>query len=124
MANEIKLTASLTGYKSSIMSSAIGRAVTDLASTMSGNVFSQGSVSVGFAAAEAIPLAEVVNCGMSFFMNHDATNFVTIRNGASGAVLVKLKAGEAGFFPLVDNAVPYWIADTAACLCEYLIFSR
>ena len=105
------------------MSSAIGRSFTGLLFTMTGSVYAQNTISVGFAAAEAIPLGEVTAPHWAYFKNLDATNFIKIRNGASGADLLKLKAGEVAICPLLDSAVPYAIADTAACLLEFLILS-
>lgn len=104
------------------MSSVIGRAVTNLLFTMTGNPYIEGVLSV-LTSATVIPLGSVVAPHWSFFNNLDVTNFVKVRNGASGADLVKLKPGECAFFPLLDTAVPYAIADTATCLMEYLILS-
>ena len=122
MANEITFTGSLSVYKSSIMSSAIGRAVSGLLFTMTGNTLIEGVLSVG-TSATLIPLGQVASPHWSWFLNKDSGNFIKIRNGASGADLLKLKAGEWAFCPLLDSAVPYAIADTAACVLSYLILS-
>ncbi len=123
MANEITLTASLSAYKSTVMAQAIGRAVTGLTYTMTGTLYIGPSLMSVATSATAIPLGSVTAPHWAFFLNHDATNFLKIRNGASGADLLKLLAGECAFCPLLDSATPYAIADTSACLLEYLIFS-
>ena len=121
MANEITVSASLYAYKAGSMSASVGRGANGVTFTMTGTVLSQGTVSVGFAAAEAIPLGEVTGPHWCWLKNLDATNYVLVRNGLAGADLIKLRAGEFCVFPMYDSAVPYWIANTAACLCEWLI---
>lgn len=120
--NEIYLTASLSAYKASVMSSAIGRSITGATFTMTGNPYVEGSISVGITAT-LIPLAQVTAPHWSYFKNMDSTNYLTIRNGASGADLLKLLPGEAAFVPLLDTAAPYAIANTSPCQMEYLILS-
>ena len=122
MANELTLTASLTGYKASVMSSAVSRAVTGALFTMAGNYWTEGVVQIG-TSATAIPLGAVTAPHWAAFHNLDAANYLTIRNGSGGADLLKLLAGEYAFCPLLDSAVPYGLANTAACLLEYMIFS-
>lgn len=122
VANEITLTASLSCYKPAVMSSAIGRSVTNLLFNMSGNLYTQDTMSVA-TSATVIPLGAVTAPHWAFFNNLDPTNFIKIRNGSGGADLIKLKPGECCFVPLLDTATPYAIADTGACLMEYLIIS-
>lgn len=122
MANEISLTASLTAYKPSIMSSALSRAVSGFLATMTGNFIVEGTISIA-TSATLIPLGQVTAPHWAAFHNLDATNFLTIRNGSGGADLLKLLAGEWAFCPLLDTSVPYGVANTAVCLLEYLIFS-
>ncbi len=122
MANELDIQVALGGYKASVMSSKIGRGGSALQATMSGNYFAEGTI-LGAITATLIPLGQVVAPHWAYFRNHDATNFVKLRNGSTGADLVKLLAGKECEFPLLDSAVPYAIADTASCLLEYLIFS-
>lgn len=124
MANEITVTAALSVYKSSVMSSTVGRSVDGATFTMTGSPFiGPTTISVG-TSAEAIPLAEVTQPHWAWFKNLDATNFVEIRNGSGGADLIRLYPGEACAVPLAIDATPYAIADTAACLMEYAIFSK
>lgn len=122
MANEITFSGSLSAYKATAMSSAIGRSIASVLFTMTGTYTVEGTILVA-TSATVIPLAAVTAPHWSAFHNLDATNFVKIRNGASGADVPKLLAGEWAFFPWLDTAVPYAIADTAACLLEYLIIS-
>lgn len=122
MANEVTVTGSLNVYKSSIMSSALGRSFSGLQATMTGNLISYGTISVG-TSAEAIPLGEVTQPGWSFFKNADSTNRINLRNGASGADVVELLAGEVAMFRWYRSATPYAISITAACVLEFLIIS-
>ncbi len=122
MANEISVTASLSVYKSSVMSAAVGRSITDALFTMTGSAWIESILDV-LTSATVIPLGGVATPHWAYFKNLDASNFIKIRNGASGADLLKLKAGECAFCPLLDSAVPYAIADTATCKMEYVIFA-
>lgn len=69
---------------------------------------------------EAIDMGDIAAGGFSFWWNHDATNFVTIRSGTGADDLVKIGPGEPALFRLTASA-PYAIADTAACELEYVI---
>jgi hypothetical protein len=122
VADEITVAVSLSAYKSSIMSEALGRSVDGETFTMTGNYVSHG-VALIATSVTAIPLGQVTAPHWAFFRNHDASNFLKIRNGSSGADLLKLLAGEFFCGPLYDSAVPYAIADTASCLLEYLILT-
>lgn len=71
---------------------------------------------------EAIVLGEVTSPGWAFFINRDPTNFIELRVATSGAKFAKLLPGEFCLVRLGSGAqVPYAIADTGACLLEYLI---
>ena len=122
MANEITLTSSLSAFKAAIMSAAVGRSVSGAQFTMTGNFYVEGTISVA-TSATVIPLGQVTAPHWAYFHNLDATNYLTIRNGSGGTDLLKLLAGEYAFVPLLDTSAPYAIADTAACLLEYLILS-
>lgn len=122
MSAEITLTASLSALRSAIMSSAVGRSISGATFNMAGNYFSEGTMLVA-TSATAIPLGQVTAPHWSVFHNLDATNFIKLRNGSGGTDLPQLLAGEWAFFPWLSTAVPYAIADTAACLMEYLILS-
>lgn len=92
--------------------------------TMSGNLYIQNTISVGFAAEEAIPMGEVTAPHWSFFTNLDATNYIQLRRATGLSAFARLYPGEFALFPL-DNAAtaPFVIANTAACLMQYLILS-
>ncbi len=122
MANEIKMTASLSCYKSSIMTSAIGRSRPELLANMSGNVFSEGTMLVG-TGATLIPMGQVTAPHWCWFHNLDQDNVITIRNGLLGADLIGLLAGEESPVPILLTAVLYAVAQVAPCYLEYLILS-
>ncbi len=120
MPNEINITAGLSAYKASVMSSAIGRSISGAQFTMTGSRWSEGTISVP-TSATAIPLAGVTAPHWAWFKNLDPTNYVQLMNGASGAVFGRLYPGEACPFPLDNGSTPYAIANTGAVLLEYLI---
>ncbi len=122
MASEITVTASLSSYKSAVMSSAIARAKTAALFTMTGNYLTEGVVLVA-TGGTAIPLGQVTAPHWAWFLNLDPGNYLTIRNGAGGADVLKLLAGEFCAVPLLDSSTPYAVANQAACLLEYVIFS-
>ena len=122
MASEITVTVSLSGYKPAVMTSAISRSISAAVFNMTGNYVQQG-VQLIATSATALNLGAVTAPHWAYFKNLDASNFLKIRNGASGADFIELLAGEGGVFPLLHTGTPYAIADTAACLLEYLIFS-
>lgn len=104
------------------MSGAIARSIAAGSYNMSGTYHSEGTLLVA-TAATAVPLGQVTAPHWAWFKNLDATNFVTVRNGAAGADLIKLLAGEIAMVPLLDTSAPYAVANTAAVLLEYAIFS-
>lgn len=69
-----------------------------------------------------LDLGGVSNLGYILIRNMDSTNFVTITN-ASDTAQLKLKAGEWSLFRLNTGITPKVIADTGACLIEYLLIS-
>ncbi len=121
MAQEITITASISGYRAASMSAALARSITaGLFDSGGPAVFNTLTVLI---TATLIPMGSVTAPHYAWFKNLDATNFIKLRNGASGADLPKLKAGDIAIFPILDTATLYAIADTASCLLEYLIFS-
>ena len=112
----------MTVYKSSIMSSALARSISGLLRNMTGNFIVEGTISCP-TSAQAIPLGQVTQPHWAFFANLDATNYIQFQNGASGAVFARYLAGDACPVPLDPGCVPYTVANTAACLLEYLIIS-
>jgi hypothetical protein len=122
MANELSITASLFGYKPSVMAAAVGRAVTDLLVTMSGSAYIEGVLTV-LTTATVIPLGSITMPGWCFFQNQDPTNFIRIMNGSGGAKVPKMLPEGIAIFRWDETAVPYAQADTASCAMEFVIFS-
>jgi len=109
--NAISFTGSLTVYNPTSMAAAVARSVTDLEFNQTGDMYVQGTMSIA-TSATVIPLGGVTNPHWAFFMKHDDTN------------LIQLFPGECAFVPLAVAAVPYGIANTAACELEFMIFMR
>lgn len=86
---------------------------------VSGSHYIRRSQSIG-TSAEALDIGEITTCGYIAIHNKDATNFVEIRDGSGGADVVKLLAGETAVFRLATST-PYAIANTAACIVDYLL---
>ncbi len=122
MSNEITFSASLSCNKPSIMQSAIGRSITTLLCSMTGSTYIQDTMSVTTSAL-AVPLGSVSSPHWAYFANLDAVNYLTLFNGASGAVFLRLLAGDVAFCPLDPACVPYAQANTLAVQMEYLILS-
>lgn len=122
MANEISFSGALSGFKSTAMAERVGRSVVDFLATMSGTAFASSTVTVA-TSATAIPLGSIVTPGWFWAKNLDATNFVRLMNGSGGAAVAKLLPGEPCVFRWDSLAAPYALADTAACLLDYLLFS-
>lgn len=75
------------------------------------------------AGGTAIPLGGITgNLGWAAIKNNDPTNFITVLNAASGTTFLKLKPLEMAVFRF-DTSVtaPAILANTGACLVEYLI---
>ncbi len=74
---------------------------------------------------EAIALGEITAPGWFMAINHDPTNFVYIKTGTGGSRCGKMLPGES-YGPVrlgPDMQVPFAIADTGACLVEFLLIS-
>lgn len=87
--------------------------------TVSGTEYVRMNQLIG-TSAEALDIGDITTPGYIMIRNRDTTNFVEIRDGAAGADVVKLKAGETALFRLTTTT-PFAIADTAACRVEYLL---
>jgi hypothetical protein len=123
MANEITVSASLSCYKPSAMSSAIGRTIQNAIFNMSGVDYTQGSITVATSPGTTVPLGLVTTPHWAYFENLDTVNYLVLQNGAGGAVFGRLYPGEGSAFPLDPTCVPYAIANTAAVQLDYLIIS-
>lgn len=114
----------MVGAKVPPWSSNVSRNITNALFALSSTVYVQGEFLAPITTAGAVPLGQVTSCGWAFFFNTDVTNFVTIRNGVSAADLIELKPGEFFLGPLLPACTPFILANVAACLVEFLIFSR
>ena len=118
MANEIAFSGSLRVLPS------IGRTrealVSGFRADMAGSRVVDDTQLIG-TSAEAIQMGEITSPGWCYIKNLDVTNYVTIRNGSTGADVIKLLAGESAYFRWPSTAVPYAIANTASCYIEYII---
>jgi hypothetical protein len=70
---------------------------------------------------EVVNIGEAAAGGYLIAQNLDTTNYVEIRPNTGVADLVKLKAGEVAMFRTAADAVPYAIANTAACNVRFII---
>jgi hypothetical protein len=123
MANEITINASLSFSKAGVTINPVGATFTNLQFNVAGLNYVENVLSVG-TSATVIPLGSVTAPHFAVFQNMDPTNYLTIFNGASGAVLARLRAGEPALIPLDPAAVPYATANTAACVLSYLIIAQ
>lgn len=129
-ANAITLTASLTvNNPSATGENPTGMSFTDLQFNQTANtVIGPTSMAVP-TSATPVPLGPVTTPHWAVFRNLDPTNFITIFNGANGAVLLRLLGASAGagpygdvaIIPLDPNCVPYAKSDTAICQMTYMI---
>lgn len=119
MANELTITASMSFTKGNVAATA--RSVSALGVTVSGSRLMHHVQAVG-TSEEAMVLGEVTSLGYCWMKNLDDTNFVTLKTGTGGTVVIKLKAGEVALFRFGSGiTAPYLIADTASCNLEYLL---
>lgn len=121
MASELTVTSALSGSKAFSLKSL---QISAIQPTLTGSKFVQATQSIPTTAGGVvINLGPLSNVGWFLIVNRDATNFVSIYNAVSGTKFAKLLPGECvmGRFDTGITA-PAAIADTAACLIEYLIF--
>lgn len=129
MANELTVSGSMSFAKvgvtypsGSTNYNSIGDAFSNLQFTVTGTNYVADVVSAA-TSATVVPLGSVTQPHWSIWLNLDATNYVQLQNGASGAVVGRLYPGEPALLPLDIACVPYLVAHTAACLVKYLIVS-
>lgn len=71
---------------------------------------------------EALELGDISTGGYLIAINRDATNYLELRSGTGGTDLVRINAGEIACFRVSSDATaPYAIANTSACVLEYLL---
>ena len=122
MADELTITASVT-YEDSDGVEEIVRSLTGLGVTVTTKRFVHVKNSIGVT-EEAMTLGEVSTLGYCWIKNLDETNFVEVRVSTGSTKMVKVKAGEASLFRFGSGVTaPYIIADTAACLVEYILWN-
>ena len=115
MANEIAISVSISFSKG-------GATVSRLEAiqvTVTGDAFSHEVQEVGTAEEELAQGADLGTPGYMFIKNLDATNYVEV-GSTTGVYDIKLKAGEIALYRH-NSATVYAKANTAACLCEYLL---
>jgi hypothetical protein len=71
---------------------------------------------------EAIGLGFAGAGGWMYLQNLDDTNYIEIRANTGVADLIKLLPGQFAVFPTAADAVPYAIANTAACDMRVVVF--
>uniref|UniRef100_A0A6M3IZP3 Uncharacterized protein n=1 Tax=viral metagenome TaxID=1070528 RepID=A0A6M3IZP3_9ZZZZ len=114
MADEITITVRMAFSKSGAKASRTENINVDV----TGDAFTHEVQSVGTSEEELAQGADLGTPGYIFLKNLDPTNYIEI--GLTGSYTIKLKAGEVTLFRLAGASV-YAKANTAACLCEYII---
>ena len=115
MANELTVTGALELNKDSIEVSLSE----SIKVTVSGSKITEIIQNIG-TSAESVDIGDIGTVGYVIAKNLDTTNFVELRDGAAGADVVKMKAGEIAVFRSVAADLNA-IADTAACNVRFLI---
>src|SRR5688572_25955308 len=92
MADEITLTAALE-YSDSENADLTLALPTDVQVTVSTKKFVHAKQNIGLS-EEAIGLGEVTSLGWAIFINRDATNFINIKTGTGGTIIMKIPAGK------------------------------
>lgn len=120
MAMELSISGVITLFNALCMSLPASKGTPVLQFNQTTPGFTEGSASIG-TSPQAIPLGSVTTPHFAFFRNLDTTNYLTLQNGASGAVFLRLLPGELSVVALDPTCVPYATAHSAACVLEYLI---
>jgi hypothetical protein len=113
-ANELTLTAALEFTKSTTHTDSRNMGVEGKQFTVSGTDCVGPITQTIGTSAEALDIGDITTPGYIIIKNLDATNYVTIRMGSTGADVVKLKAGEFALFRLASTN-PFALANTGAC---------
>ena len=119
MANEITISASLAVTKSDDDDDDLSLIAQRF--NQSGSPVLKGKVSV--ATSEQALVLPTGTLGWSIFRNLDYTNYVEIRSatGASNDIIKIPARGVALFYFGSDVTAPYIVANTAACIVQFLI---
>ena len=119
MSNELTLNASLA-YADSADADELLAVVNKLAN-VSTKLYAKGKQSIGIT-EEAIDIGSLTAPSWALFINRDATNYIELKVATGGAIFAKLLAGEPALLRLGSGAqAPFAIANTAACILEYII---
>lgn len=118
MANEITV-AALLSFAKGVLSDTMQKTATTF--DMTGVPYERRTMSVPTTAGgTALPLGDVTTPGYCFIRNTDPTNYITVKPAAAGVDTIKIKAGEFAVFRFAA-AAPAVLANTAACVIEYLL---
>jgi len=115
MANELTVSVRLTFSKGGAK---VSRTLTD-SITVTGDTFTHEVQSVGTTEEELAQGADLGTPGYMLIINLDATNYVEV-GSTTGVYDIKLKAGEICLYRH-NSATVYAMANTAACLVEYIL---
>lgn len=118
MANELTLTGSLSFAKGRV--AAVSMSKVGAQFNVTGANYARLTTSVGTSAFVALVKGGIGTIGYLYIQNLDATNYVEIAEATSGTGTVKLKPGEFALFRCATST-PSVKANTAACICEYLM---
>jgi hypothetical protein len=119
-ANELTLSGALDFTKSSTRATTRDMGISGLQFTVTGtDCIGPVTQNVG-TSAEALDIGDITTPGYLAIKNLDATNYVTVRMGSTGADVVKLKAGEFALFRLASTN-PFVLANTSACQILYCL---
>ncbi len=127
MANEITFAASVKVVKGNINETIINRSGKQwtMAASTPKKVSNVITALVASAEGDAIDLGSLTTVGVSWFKNHDTSNYVELglRQGGTFYAFAKLPPGAEAIIPL-GVAAPYVRANTANCEVEYTIYSQ
>ena len=117
MANEVTVSASVRFRKGKVN---VELPKAGLQFDVAGSKFVNRVQTIG-TSEEAIGLGDVGTVGWFIGVNNDKTNYLEIRPNTGVADLIRMEPGEPALFRLAQDAVPYAIANTAACDLEYVL---
>lgn len=123
MANELSLTIVMEYLKGARSLTTIGKGFTGILRDVTGADFNWRSQVIGNSTAELLEKGEIGTPGYIAIKNIEGTNtsnYVTIRNGLSGADVVKLMNGDIALFRLATST-PYAISDGNSCEVIYAV---
>jgi len=87
--------------------------------TVTGDSFIHNVQSIDTSEEVVLEGTDLGTPGYMWIKNLDATNYVDV--GLTGAYQVRLKAGEIALYRVASSAAIYALANTGACLVEYVL---